>query len=240
MAIQQSGPSYFLEGFKIIFQPKIRRYVYIPIIINIFLFIGIWYAGFHFTDVFNQWMDSHLPAWLHWLNWFIYFLVGIGLILISAYTFSLAAIIIGSPFYGMLSEHVQNKYSTTKVPESSWSQTLTMIPRSILREICKVLSYIPWLLLVIILSFIPVINLATSALWFLFGSWVQSIQFFDYPLDNNKKSLLELKQYLKRYRVQTFSFGMLVMVFMLIPILNIIAIPAAVAGATKFYCDQNS
>jgi CysZ protein len=237
--LKKSGPAYFFEGFKVIFQPKIRRYVYIPLFINFILFIGIWYAGFHYTDVMNHWIDAHIPTWLHWINWLIYIVVGIILLVATAYLFGAIAIIIGSPFYGMLAENVQNKYSENKVPESGWGETVAMVPKSIAREIRKVLSYIPLLIVVIILSFVPVINMANSVLWFLFGAWVQRIQFFDYPLDANKKSFYDLKQYLKQYRTQTFSFGMITMLFMMIPVINIIAIPAAVAGATLFYIEND-
>ncbi len=97
---------------------------------------------------------------------------------------------------------------------------------------------VPRFLLVFILTFIPVINLAAPLLWFLFGAWMMAIQYCDYPMDNNKVSFAGLRDNLKSRRMSSLGFGALVSLGMLVPVLNLLIMPAAVVGATIFWVED--
>ncbi len=233
-----SGPQYLLNGFRLIFAPKTRRYIVIPLLLNTFLFIGLWYGGYQLTDSLIQWFHQAVPSWFQWLGFLFYFLYVLCMMIITIYCYGVLAVLIGSPFYGMLSEHIQAKLSNSTPSEMSNIEMLAMIPKAILREIRKILYYIPWIILILICTFIPVLNLATALMWFAFGAWVQAIQYIDYPFDNNQKSFAELKITLNQNKGLALSFGGMTMLFMMIPVINIFTIPAAVAGATNMWVDH--
>lgn len=235
---QTSGPQYLLNGFRLIFAPKTRRYIIIPLLLNTLLFIGLWYGGYQLTDTLIQWFHQAVPSWLQWLGFLFYFLYILCMMIITIYGYGILAVLIGSPFYGMLSEHIQAKLSNSSPPEVSYIAMITMIPKAISREIRKILYYIPWIILILICTFIPVLNLATTFMWFVFGVWVQAIQYIDYPFDNNQKSFTELKISLRQNKGLALSFGGMTLLFMMIPIVNIFTIPAAVAGATNMWVDH--
>ena len=235
---QTSGPQYLLNGFRLIFAPKARRYIILPLLLNTLLFIGLWYGGYQLTDSLIQWFHQAVPSWLQWLGFLFYFLYILSMMIVTIYCYGILAVLIGSPFYGMLSEHIQAKLSNNPPPEMSNIEILAMIPKAVLREIRKILYYIPWIILILICTFIPVLNLATALMWFAFGAWVQAIQYIDYPFDNNQKSFAELKITLSQNKGLALSFGGMTMLFMMIPIVNIFTIPAAVAGATNMWVDR--
>jgi len=69
----------------------------------------------------------------------------------------------------------------------------------------------------------------------LFGIWMMAVQYIDYPADNNKLGFDEMLAWLRAKRWQSLGFGGIVYVALLVPLLNLLIMPAAVAGATLFW-----
>ncbi len=61
------------------------------------------------------------------------------------------------------------------------------------------------------------------------------VQYIDYPADNNKMSWTEMMVWLRQRRWQSLSFGAVTYAALLVPVLNLLIMPAAVAGATLFW-----
>lgn len=236
--MQRSGLGYIWYGFELIFKPKLRRFVYIPLIINIILFIAIWYGAGHFFNELVLKIDGYMPEWLHWLNGLFWLIFGILGILFTVYIFTIIANLIGAPFYGLLSESVQLYLKNEPLPETKWADIIKDSGSAMARQWQMIKYYIPRALLLFIISFIPVINIVSGILWFLFSAWMQSVQYIDYPMDNNKKSFKVLRKMLGRHKGAAFSFGIPVLILMMIPIVNIVVMPAAVAGATAMWMDK--
>lgn len=59
--------------------------------------------------------------------------------------------------------------------------------------------------------------------------------YIDYPADNNKMSWQDMLAWLRAKRWQSLSFGGITYVALLVPFVNILMMPAAVAGATLFW-----
>ena len=55
-----------IDGFRLISKPGLKRFVVIPLTINILLFIGLFFVFRHYMGEFNAWFADYLPAWLHW------------------------------------------------------------------------------------------------------------------------------------------------------------------------------
>ena len=85
------------------------------------------------------------------------------------------------------------------------------------------------------LSFIPLLNLITPIIGFYWGAWNLYLQYLDYPADNNKISFGALLVDSRSQRKSALSFGGLVLLGSSIPLLNLLVMPAAVAGATSLW-----
>ena len=57
----------------------------------------------------------------------------------------------------------------------------------------------------------------------------------NYPADNNKLGWNEMLAWLRAKRWASLSFGGIVYLGLLVPLLNLLVMPAAVAGATLFW-----
>ena len=236
--VPKSGLKYFFEGFNIMMRPGLRRFVFIPILVNVIV------LGLSFMWLFSQvdsWIASilsYLPNWLHWLSYILWPLILASILFIFAYFFSTLANIIAAPFNGFLAERVEEELTGVNAKELPWSDFVKDIPRMINREFVRLGYYLPRALLLLIISFIPVINLIAPLLWFLFGAWMMSIQYCDYAFDNHKISFTSMKETMKKDRLNNMPFGALVAIITMIPLVNLFIMPAAVCGATAMWVDH--
>lgn len=233
------GIQYFFSGFKLIFTPGIKRFVLIPLTINICIFaLGFWLG----IEWFDQFLAKMLPAWLSWAEFILWPIFALSYFLIVFYLFALLANIIAAPFNGMLAERVE-QHLQGKVPDQNSStvkQLLKELPRTVGSEINKLFYFILRALPLLILFLIPGINVAAPIIWFLFSAWMLSLEYLDYPLGNHGILFKQTRALAKQRRTRCLSFGALISAFTMIPVLNFIVMPVAVAGATALYIDSMS
>lgn len=233
-----SGISYFIDGVRLVFQPGLRRFVILPCLINIILFFILFILLAHYINVFNLWFENHLPNWLQWMG-IIVWLVFLGcFILIFLYTFILIANLIAAPFNGLLAEKVELFLTGNKLQNRSLSDTIKDVPRIIGRQLAILVFYLPYAVIIFIFFFVPVIQSIAMVAWFIFNAWFVALMYVDFPTDNHRVSIQEARIRMRRKMWSSLGFGVSVLVAMMIPIFNFIAIPAAVAGATKFWLKE--
>ncbi|WP_437881108.1 sulfate transporter CysZ [Pseudomonas sp. LRF_L74] len=231
-----SGPGYLSEGLKLVLSPGLRLFVLLPLGINLILFIGLIGVA---VQQFGGWVDGFMPSlpnWLSFLEYIIWPLFVLLVLVILFFTFTLLANLIAAPFNGFLAEKVEVVVrGHDHFPPFSWGELMAMIPRTVGRELRKLGYFLPRAIPLLILTFIPVLNLVAAPLWILFGIWMMAVQYIDYPADNNKMSWQDMLAWLREKRWQSLSFGGIVYLALLVPGLNILMMPAAVAGATLFW-----
>jgi len=235
-----AGIRYLFRGFALINRKGVRPYAYFPMAINTLLFsFAIWFG----ISEFDQWMNALIPSWLPdwlvdavmWVLWPLF--VGL-LSLIVFFTFSIVANILAAPFNGALAEAVELSLSGESTPQISWQQIIKDAPKLIFNEIRKLLYLVMWVIPLIILSLIPVLNIFSPLLWLLFSSWMLALDYHDYPMGNHQLLFKQQRTVLKQKRSLALGFGMATMFATMIPIINFIVIPAAVAGATALFVER--
>lgn len=232
------GFTYLLAGFELIFKPGLRKFVVFPLLINLLFFIALFFLFKHYVSEFNLWFESHLPQWLHWLSMVLWLLFIVSFFLIFIFAFVTMANIIAAPFNGLLAEKVEFFLTGIKLEERSFFQLLKDMPRIIGRQLLILGYYLPRAFLIFILFFIPVVHALAAVLWFFFNAWLMTLTYIDYPTDNHRIALRQVHSWLREKRWVGIGFGVSVLVTTMIPIINFLVMPAAVAGATKFWVEQ--
>jgi len=130
--------------------------------------------------------------------------------------------------------------TTGKKPraDEGFKEIIKDLPRTLKREWHKIAYYLPRAILLLILFFIPIINIIAGILWFIFGCWMMSVEYVDYPMDNHKKSFKNLHRYLHAHCWISLTFGFSVAIASMIPIVNFFVMPAAVIGGTLLYLER--
>jgi CysZ protein len=230
------GASYLTRGAGMLSHPSLRAFVVIPLIINILIFGSLLTISFNYISELMDSMLARIPDWLNFIRWILWPLIAITVSLIAGYLFTTVALIIASPFNALLAEKAEELITGQPVNSlEGLGAALVAIPRGILRELVKLLYYIPMALLVLLLSFIPGIG---AVAWLFLGAWMMSIQFVDYPMDNHQLSFADVKAAVRSRRLSSMGFGGLVALCTGIPVVNFFVVPAAVVGATLLWCEE--
>ncbi|KAA1188364.1 sulfate transporter CysZ [Pseudohalioglobus sediminis] len=233
------GIGYLVEGAKLLTHPSLRLFVLIPLTVNIIIFGSLITLGLSYlSDLMDNWLGS-IPDWLGFIEWILWPLIGLTLSLMTGYLFTAVALIIASPFNGLLAEKAEELVTGREVPAlEGLGAALLMVPRGIFRELAKLLYYLPMAAFVLLVTFIPVLNTVAPLLWFLLGAWMMSIQFVDYPMDNHQLSFADVKEAVRSRRLSSMGFGGAVALCTGIPLVNFFVVPAAVVGATLLWSKE--
>ena len=231
------GARCMIRGFRFLTLPGIRRYVLMPLVINTVLFAAalVWATQqfAHWLD----WLDTLLPHWLAWLTLLFWPVFAAGIVLVLFYSFTLVANLLGAPFNAFLSANVETRLTGRK-PESGrtlWQEIVVSV-----RDELRRLLYILWRsilvgILALLLLFIPLVNAAVPFLWFFFTAWMLAAQYSDYPLANRGVDFGGQKELLRAQKARLLGFGSAATLCTLVPVLNFVVMPAAVAGATLLW-----
>lgn len=237
-----SGASYFFQGFSLIRTKGLKRFVFIPLAVNLILFSIALYFLVGQIDVGIAYVIGLIPdwEWLAWLKQGIIFILWplavISILLVFALVFGTLANWVAAPFNGLLAEKVELHLTGQSLGDSGVMDIVKDIPRTLGRELSKLLYYIPRAIGFLILFFmLPVIG---QVLWFLFSAWMMAIQYCDYPFDNHKIGFKPMRKTLNDSRSQSFSFGIMVSIFSMIPIVNFLVMPVAICGATSMWVNE--
>ncbi|MDA9556265.1 sulfate transporter CysZ [Vibrio sp.] len=237
---KRSGVGYLFHGLSLAIQPGIKRFVMIPLLANI-LVIGS--TLYYLMTNLNGWIDdmlSGLPTWLDWLSYVLWPLLAITLFIAFGYVFSTIANAIAAPFNGLLSEKVEaHLLGDTTTDNSSVSDMIKEIPRSLGRELQKLKYTLPRTIGLFLFLLIPGLGQTIGPfIWFAFGSWMWAIHYIDLPFDNNQSSFTDSKQWIKQRKTKALTFGSLITLGTAIPFLNLFIMPIAVCGATSLYVSE--
>jgi CysZ protein len=230
------GFSYLIQGFQIICQPGFRLFLLVPVCVNVILFTLLIVWANSLMDGWMATLLSWVPEWLGFLEWLFWIVYFFAILMTLFYGFVAAANLIGAPFYGYLAEITEKHLTGESQDETfSWKVLVSMIPRTIKRELQKLMYYLPRIIGLFILGLIPGLNLFAALIWIIFSAWMMAIQYIDYPADNHQMSFPEMLNYLRSHRLTSLGFGILTFGATLFPIMNLLAIPAAVCGAVAFW-----
>ena len=226
------GAAYLWRGFKLISQAGLRRYVLAPLMINMILFGGaIWYGA----DKFAAFIDGLLPAWLDWLQWLLWPLFAATVLIASFYTFTIIANFIASPFNSLLAAQLERRLVATSVTAMA---SQFSILESLAHEVKKFLFLVGWAIPLAVLFLIPGLNLLAPFAWLLFSAWMLALEYCDYPMGNHGIPFREQRRLLRRQGLLNLGFGTATLVATSIPLVNLFAMPAAVAGATALWVEN--
>lgn len=236
----RGGSSYFFQGFELIRTNGLKRFVFVPLFINLVLFATAFYFILDYIQYGVDYIIAFIPDFLGWLKEALIFLLWpiavITVLLVFALIFGTLANWIAAPFNGLLSEKVERHLLQQDMGNEGLLDAFKDIPRTVGREVSKLVYFFPRAIGFLILFFIlPVIG---QVIWFLFNAWMMAIQYCDYPFDNHKIGFQPMRNHLLEEKSKCFGFGIMVNLFSLIPIVNFIVMPVAICGATAMWTEQ--
>lgn len=230
------GIGFAFNGFSLITQKGIRPFVVVPLLINTAVFsFAIWLAKSQF-DALMERMLGWLPSWLSWVEWLLWPLFAILIFIAVYYTFTIIANLLASPFNSVLAERVEKKLNGLPVPEfQGYKALMGTVGKTLMSEVKKIIYMLKWLPVLLIISIIPVVNFIAPFAWAIYGAWMLSLQYTDYPMGNHEMFFKDELSLLRKNRALALGFGGTLTLLMMIPIVNFFVMPVGVAGGTAFW-----
>lgn len=234
-----SAFGYPFRGLRLIFRPGFRRYAAVPLLINITLFSTL--AALLFNNL-GAWVDGLLPpgGWHDYVRWLVWPLAVAAFLLVGYFGFTLVGNLVAAPFNDLLAARVvttgAGRDGGTAAPPRglTWRGALGSIGDEVRKLWYLVSRSLPALLLFLV----PGANLVAPPLWFAVGSWLLAVEYLDYAFAETGTRFADQRRLMRRDLLTTLSFGAGVSALMLIPLLNLAAIPASVAGACLLWQDR--
>ncbi len=193
------------RGLRLLPHPRVRLYVLIPLAINLLLFGSlVWYGYSLFAPLVDSLM-AYVPGFLEFLEFFIWLFFGLLSAIIVFFTFTAVANLIAAPFNALMSEKIEQLLTGQAV--SSDVSFARMAIDAFSSQLRKLVYIGLWALGLFLVSLIPVINLLAPLLWIVFGSWLLSLEYFDYPMGNHDLVFREQKKQLAARRGLSLGFG---------------------------------
>lgn len=236
----KSGFHYFVMGWHFITQKGLRRFVIMPIVMNVLLLSGLFWLFISQITGMIDWVMHFMPDWLGFLS-VVLLIFSVGMILLAFYfIFTTLSGFIAAPFNGLLAEKLEKMLTGEPINDDSWFDVMKDVPRMLRREWQKLWYSLPKIVGLFLLGFIPLVGQTiVPVLTFLFTAWMMAIQYCDYPFDNHKVSFNVMKNALGEQRTQSLTFGALVTCCTFLPLVNLVIIPVAVCGATVMWVENH-
>ncbi len=221
---------YLFKGLNLLTSTSLRSFILIPVLINLVLYgVALTLGYYYISDLINQF----IPSWLNWLSWVLWPLFFISFFIAGFFTFTVLANLLASPFYGKLSAKTLSLVATKLVDGKEQA-----LPQVVSAEVKRAIYLLTRAIPLVIISFIPGVNVLAPFLWALFGAWGMALEYCAYPLENAGLLFTDQQQLLKSVRFGALSFGGAAALGLTIPVLNILIAPAAVIGATLYVNDM--
>ena len=246
------GANYVRKGFILLKNPELLMFLIIPSAAGLIAMGFLSWISLTYLSHAWEWITNLFPEWLftailwaikllpQWMISTLKFLVWLSCAFLFGLTFTTLTLFFASPFNGLLAEKTEQLLNKREdVSQESYLTILTSIPRSITRELSKLMHHFKLVLAVIFISFIPFLNSLAPILWLLIGAWMMYIHFLDYPMDNHNYNIRCVRQFGRANLTLSLGFGGMVSILAIIPVINILLIPSAVIGATILWCENS-
>ncbi|WP_257812635.1 sulfate transporter CysZ [Aggregatibacter actinomycetemcomitans] len=238
-AEMKSGFEYFVMGWHLILQKGLRRFVIMPILLNMLLLGGLFWLFVNQIGGYIDGIISYIPDWLSWLSGVLLLLSILMILVLFYFVFTTLSGFIAAPFNGLLAEKVEKMLTGENLQDMSLWDFMKDVPRMLVREWQKLVYSLPKIIALFLLGFLPLLGQTMIPVaTFLFTAWMMAIQYCDYPFDNHKIPFGIMKNELAIKRNVTMTFGSLVTLCTFVPVVNLVIIPVAVCGATAMWVTE--
>lgn len=238
-----SGPGRFLRGAAwlprgagtVLAGRGLLRWAVLPILASLFAFVillagAVWLAA-HFAGQAGGGGWGTLWGWLAGVGAFLVVIVA------GFFTFGMLAALVAAPFNEILSQATERLLtgSTGEVRDRSFAADMLRAALAAARLFAlEVLAAA----LCLLLFLVPVAGAVLSPVLFAAqGAFFLALAFLDYPLDRRKLGVRGKLAFCRRHAAEVMGFGAAVYLVMMVPLLNVLMVPAAAAGATRLYLD---
>jgi CysZ protein len=193
--------------------------------------ITLWTFAGDIASWITPFADDWSSGWRSALRAFVVVALVVGSLAVAVLTYTALTLIIGDPFYEVISERVEQRLGGTPGGvELPWYRT---IRRNLVDSIRLITLGIAINIPLFFLGFIPVAGqIVVPILNAIISGWLVAVELTGIPFNRRGMFLTERRRLLRGRRSMALGFGIPVFLLLLIPLAALVVVPAAVAGGT--------
>lgn len=222
--------------------PKIILYSIIPFIINVIIYVTVFYFAYGwiigFSGDITGTNKSVTSWWQEFLNILILVISFILLLIVCYLVFIIFSSIITAPFNEKISCIVEEIVTKEKIENKIgfWKDILI----SIEAELLKLFFYFSILIPILLLNFIPVVGtIISTTLGVIFSFFYNALDFLDYPMTRMQYSLKKKISIVASKKMLSLGFGCSVFLILFIPFINALLKPICVIEGTALFFEKD-
>lgn len=229
-----SGIASYTEAFGLLSRLKLWKYFIIPTAISVCTVLTILYAAYEFSGSLGHFLaESWIWDWgKETITMLSSFVVGLSILVIGLLLYKYIVLALSAPFMSVVSERIELHLNGGFYPSYKKTTFLAQLWRGIRVNIRNLGIELLVTFPILLLKFIPVVNLFSTVLLFLVQAYFAGFGNMDYTLErhfNYKEALA----FVKKNKGFSIGNGIVFIGCLLIPVLGIIIVlPLSVTAAS--------
>jgi CysZ protein len=226
-----SGSAADSTAFMLLSQLKLWKNFYVPSLIGLFVGIAVIWFALGMVDTIGVKLSEAWPWELlkdtmttigKWLGGLLILVIGLML-------YKHIVMALSSPFMGPVSERIEEHLTGKQIEPNSF---MTLLFRGIKINVRNLLKELLFTLPLLLLGFIPVINLVSTAAIFYIQSYYAGFGNMDYTMERHLE-YKESKAFVSKHRGVAVGNGLVFILMLFIPLIGImLTLPVSTAAST--------
>lgn len=215
--------------------PKLLLIGAIPALISALLLLGSLGTLIYFSGDLTAWMTPFADGWADFARSGLRVLLGVALVgaaaVLGSISFIALTLLIGGPFYEHIAEQAEEQLGLDASDDGAG--VARQLGRGVRDSLKLVVVALAGAIVLLVIGFIPVAGqIAGVVLGALFGAWVISLEMVGLVFQRRGLPFGERHRKLREHKAMTLGFGLPAYLLCLVPVLQLLVIPAAVVGGT--------
>lgn len=241
------GLRYPFKGMRFIYRehPELARIWIFPILITLIFLIGLFIGSNELHAALTDLMweeptgEGFVASVGRFFHGFVEILVWILMMVVGLLLVVVTSSVVAAPFNDALSEAVEGIVTGATPKPFSLAIVLRDTVRTVALELLKLFLYALVMAPLFVASLvIPVVGQIFYTIFgFFFTSTYFAIDYVDWPASRRNRGVGFRLELIRREFLPMLGFGTGVWLFLLIPLVNLLFMPAAVAGGTLLFLD---
>lgn len=234
------GFKYLFRGFGLIKRSGLRRFFILPVLINVIIFSLLIYLGLgQVEELSNRFIPESDSWWFGAIVTVLKLLFWLTAMIVMFFSFTLVANLIASPFNSLLAKKVELHVSGAIQEKSNGILGVAAdFGKAMMAELQKYFYFLIIALLGLVITLFPATAFISPFFWSVFTAWMLVLEYVAYGMDNNGQRFKEVRVLTRQHRWMALGFGSATMLVTAIPLVNLLVMPAAVAGATVMWVEK--
>ena len=244
-----AGLGYPLRGARFVYvdHPSLAKYWVPPILLtSVALLLVLWLALAYRGEVLAAvWPmpsgDGLFDRIAQWLYTFVEWLLALLMVVLGGLVVALSTGVLAAPFNDALSEAVEQLETGRRAAPPGLAKSLRDLRRTVGLELAKLGLYLAIMVPLFVASFaLPGVGpLVYAVSGFFLTALFFAVDYVDWPASRREIPVRDRALAALRGLRPMLGLGVGVWVFMYVPLLNLLFMPAAVAGGTLLFLDLN-